>query len=151
MGSVDNPLTRVGYTAGTFDLFHIGHLNLLREARARCDFLIVGVSTDELALATKGSAPLIPYDERLEIVQSVRFVDEVVTQEVQDKFKDWERLKFTTLFAGENRRGEPWWESTVASLNAVGVTCEILPGTRSARGGWLEREREFERAPEELS
>ena len=72
--------TRIGYAAGAFDLFHIGHLNLLAQARQRCDYLIAGVVSDELLRATKGRAPVVPLAERLEIVRNIRYVDEAVAK-----------------------------------------------------------------------
>jgi cytidyltransferase-like protein len=87
----------VGYTAGTFDMFHIGHLNFLRRARSSCDRLIVGVSTDELVMQHKGKIPVLPFEERLEIVRAVRYVDEVVLQESMDKLLAWERVRFDRL------------------------------------------------------
>ena len=84
----------VGYTTGVFDLFHIGHLNILRRAKEKCDKLIVGVTTDELLQVYKNKSPIIPFDERISIVKSIKYVDEVVPQEDMDKMSHWEKLKF---------------------------------------------------------
>jgi glycerol-3-phosphate cytidylyltransferase len=128
----------IGYTAGVFDMFHLGHLNLLRAARERCDHLIVGVTTDALALATKGASPVIPLRERLEIVQSMRYVDAVVPQETMDKLEAQRTLNFDVLFVGENMQGPDWgtWESELA---AVGVRVVFLPATYTDDGRLLDR------------
>ena len=81
----------VGYTSGVYDLFHIGHLNLLKNAKSLCDKLIVGVTSDEL-VAYKNKKAVINHDERMEIVRSIQYVDAVVPQNDMDKFKMWERL-----------------------------------------------------------
>ncbi|HEY9412864.1 MAG TPA: adenylyltransferase/cytidyltransferase family protein [Jiangellaceae bacterium] len=94
--------TVVGYTTGVFDMFHIGHLNILRNARSACDYLIVGVTTDELAVRRKGRAPIVPLFERMEIVQNVRFVDDVVPQATMDKMQAWRNLKFDVMFVGDD-------------------------------------------------
>ena len=84
----------IGYTTGVFDLFHIGHLNILRRAREKCDKLIVGVTTDELLKVYKNKSPIIPFEERISIVKSIKYVDEVVPQENMDKLSHWDNLKF---------------------------------------------------------
>jgi glycerol-3-phosphate cytidylyltransferase len=121
----------IGYTAGVFDLFHVGHLRLLRNARSRCDFLIVAVTTDALALEVKGSAPVVPLVERMDIVQSVRFVDQVVVQETMDKVAAWRSLRFDVVFVGDNLRGSGTWPLTESELANVGVGIEYLPHTRT--------------------
>lgn len=85
----------IGYTTGVFDLFHIGHLNLLRRAKTKCDYLIVGVTVDEL-VAYKGKHPVIPFEERIEIVRAIRYVDEAVAQTTMDKMQAWKN----TIFSG---------------------------------------------------
>jgi len=89
----------VGYTTGVFDLFHIGHLNLLKNAKNHCDRLIVGLTTDELSLSFKGKNPVISLSERMEIVNAIEYVDEVVLQENMDKFDAWKRHQFDVMFA----------------------------------------------------
>lgn len=120
----------VGYTTGVFDLFHIGHLNLLRTANALCDRLIVGVSTDELVLY-KHKKPVIPFSERMEIVGSCRYVDAVVAQANLDKLEAWKRLKFDTLFVGDDWYGNSTWNSVETSLKELGVEVRYFPYTQT--------------------
>ena len=96
---------RVGYTTGVFDLFHIGHLNILRRAKEQCDYLIVGVSTDELVEKEKQKRPVIPYEERVAIVEAIRYVDVVVPQVNKDKLAAYKRLKFDAMFVGSDWKG----------------------------------------------
>ena len=93
---------RIGYTTGVFDLFHIGHLNVLKNAKAKCNYLIVGVSTDECVKTYKNKTPIIPFEERKAIVEAIEYVDEVVPQETMDKFEAWERLHYNVLFHGDD-------------------------------------------------
>ena len=103
----------VGYTTGVFDLFHVGHLNILRRAKKNCDRLVVGVTTDELLKTYKNKNPIIPFEERLEIVRSIKYVDEVLPQENMDKISQWEKLKFdvvivvatTSTYPSQQRHG----------------------------------------------
>ena len=85
---------KIGYTTGTFDLFHIGHLNILKKSKEMCDFLIVGVSTDEVVQSYKHKVPVIPFKDRVEIIKSIRYVDQVVPQLSMDKFQAWSELHF---------------------------------------------------------
>jgi len=97
----------VGYAAGAFDLFHIGHLNLLRRARQECDYLVAGVVSDELCRETKGVDPVIPLEERLEIVRAIDVVDAVHVELVPDKLKTWEEVRFHRFFKGDDWKGTP--------------------------------------------
>ena len=119
----------VGYTTGVFDMFHVGHLNLVRRARERCDRLIVGVSTDEAAESYKGRRPIVPFAERLEIVRAIRWVDEAVPQENMDKFAAWQRLHFDRLFHGSDWKGSAMYDEIERKLGAVGVEVVYLPYT----------------------
>ncbi|MFA0038822.1 adenylyltransferase/cytidyltransferase family protein [Vibrio sp. 10N.261.52.A1] len=101
----------IGYTTGVFDMFHIGHLNLLRRAKLECDYLIVGVTTDELSASHKGKNPIISFDERMEIVNAIEFVDEVVPQINYDKFEAWEKIKFNKMFVGDDWKGTSKWKN----------------------------------------
>lgn len=111
----------VGYTTGVFDMFHVGHLNLLRHARENCDRLIVGVSTDDVVREYKHHAPIIPFEERAAIVRAIRYVDEVVPQTTMDKFAAWEKHHFHRLFHGNDWQGSPLYNEVERKLHAVGV------------------------------
>ena len=120
----------VGYTTGVFDLFHIGHLNLLKKAKANCDRLIVGVSTDELVKEYKGKKPVLPFSERIEIVRSIKYVDEVVKQESMDKYEAWGKLKYNVLFHGDDWKGSQLYLEIEKKLEAVGVKMIYFPYTK---------------------
>lgn len=120
---------RVGYAPGVYDLFHVGHLNILRTARARCDRLIAGVVTDEQALHRKGKAPVVPENERLEIVRAIRCVDEAVFEDVDEKLAMWERLRFTRIFKGDDWRGTPKGDKLERDFASVGVEVVYFPYT----------------------
>ena len=120
---------KVGYTTGVYDLFHIGHLNLLRKAKAQCDYLIVGVSTDEL-VSYKHKQAVIPFVERKEIVAAIKYVDEVVTQENMNKMEAWEKYHFNVMFVGDDWKGTDKWNKIEADLNAVGTQVVYFPYTK---------------------
>ncbi len=120
---------KLGYTSGVYDLFHIGHLKLLRNARALCDRLIVGVTTDEL-VSYKNKRSVIPFSERLEIVQSCRYVDAAVPQESLDKYAAWERLKFDVLFVGDDWFKHERWQQLEEKFKAVNVKVVYFPYTK---------------------
>ena len=96
----------VGYTSGVYDLFHIGHLNLLKNAKGLCDKLVVGVTTDELMFDYKKKRAVIPFSERLEIVRNIKFVDAAIPQMSMDKYKMWKKIKFDIMFVGDD-----WYET----------------------------------------
>lgn len=118
-----------GYTTGVYDLFHIGHLNLLRRAADRCDRLIVGVTSDELSFSRKNKYPIIPLKERMEIVGALRFVDEVVVQEDMDKYAAWERHRFDRMFVGDDWKGHPKWVALEERFAPHGVEIVYFPYT----------------------
>ena len=119
----------VGYTCGVYDLFHIGHLNLLKNAKGLCDKLIVGVSTDEL-VAYKHKKAVIPFDERLEIIRNIKCVDAAIPQDDLDKFKAWEKLRFDILFVGDDWYGDPRWKEMEEKFKGVGVRVVYFPYTK---------------------
>ena len=95
----------IGYTTGVFDMFHIGHLNILRRAKERCDYLIVGVSTDEVVRSYKNKTPIIPYEDRAAIVAAIKYVDEVVPQTTMDKVAFLKSRHFDVMFHGDEWKG----------------------------------------------
>ena len=119
----------VGYTTGVFDLFHVGHLNILRSAKAMCDRLVVGVSTDELVYQYKGKRPVMPCSSRIEIVRAVKYVDVVIRREVMDKVEEWRRIKFNVVFVGDDWYQHEKWEKWEAELEDNGVEIIYLPNT----------------------
>jgi glycerol-3-phosphate cytidylyltransferase len=121
---------KVGYTTGVFDLFHIGHLNILKKAKEHCEHLIVGVSTDEVVQGYKKKSPVIPYEERMAIVEAIKYVDEVVPQTSMDKFAAWEKLKFDAIFHGDDWKGSKMYEEVERKLNSVGVEMVYFPYTK---------------------
>jgi glycerol-3-phosphate cytidylyltransferase len=120
----------VGYTTGVFDLFHVGHLNILKRAKERCDYLIVGVSTDELVMKYKNKQPVIPFHERIEIVEGIKHVDMVVPQTNRDKFSAWEMLKFDVMFVGDDWKGSNLFNEVEKRFNEVGVDIIYFPYTQ---------------------
>ena len=102
----------IGFTAGVFDMFHIGHLNLLKNAAARCDYLIVGVNSDELVQSYKDKKTIVPLTERMEIIRQIKYVDEVIRIDSLDKKKSWEMLHYDRLFIGDDWKGNPRWKKT---------------------------------------
>jgi glycerol-3-phosphate cytidylyltransferase len=111
----------VGYTTGVFDLFHVGHLRLLNRAKSRCDRLIVGVSTDELVLEYKRKKPVIPFEERAEIVSALKCVDEVVPQKHRDKVAAYHEIKFDIMFVGSDWKGSDLFNEVESELAGHGV------------------------------
>ena len=120
---------RVGYATGVFDLFHIGHLNLLRKAKEQCEILIVGVTSDEL-VSYKTKSAVIPFEERIEIVANIKFVDKVVCQSDMDKMSMWNRLKFDVMFVGDDWKGTDKWNNIEAIFAKVNVDIVYFPYTK---------------------
>ena len=119
----------VGYTTGVFDMFHIGHLNILRRAKEQCDYLIVGVSTDELVEHDKHKTPIIPFENRVRIVGAIKYVDQVVPQPDKNKFGAWEKYHFNKMFVGSDWKGTPQWEQFEKQFGPLGVEIIYLPHT----------------------
>lgn len=125
-------MKKIGYTTGVFDMFHIGHLNLLRRARLECDYLIVGVTTDELSFSGKGKKPIIPFEERVEIVENIKFVDEVVPQVDYNKIQAWNNYKFDMMFVGDDWKGTDKWNALEAELSEVEIVYFPYTGSTSS-------------------
>lgn len=120
---------KIGYTTGVFDMFHIGHLNILKRAKEQCEYLIVGVSTDELVREYKNKTPIVPFEERKAIVDAIRYVDAVVDQTTMDKISAWEDLKFDAIFHGSDWKGSPLYNEYEEAFSKVGVDLVFLPHT----------------------
>jgi glycerol-3-phosphate cytidylyltransferase len=121
--------TRIGYAPGAYDLFHVGHLNILRQARSDCDYLIAGVVSDEMCELTKGRRPVIPLAERMEIVGNIRFVDEVYAEMTPEKLDSWRDLQFTHIFKGDDWLGTAKGDRLERDFAAVGVQVVYFPYT----------------------
>lgn len=119
----------IGYTTGVYDMFHIGHLNVIHRARQLCDYLIVGVSTDELVQHEKNKTPVIPYEERAAIVAALKDVDMVVPQKNKNKKEAWEKYHFDKMFVGSDWEGTPQWKKFEKEFKPLGVDIVYLPHT----------------------
>lgn len=125
----------IGYTTGVFDMFHIGHLNILKRAKEQCDYLIVGVSTDELVQSYKNKQPIIPFAERVAIIEAIKYVDKVVPQKNRDKIAAFNEIKFNKMFVGDDWKGKPLFVETEKYLKEHGaevVYFPYTPGTSSS-------------------
>ncbi len=120
---------RIGYAPGAYDLFHVGHLNILRQAKARCDYLVAGVVSDEMCELTKGRRPVVPLAERMEIVASIGFVDEVYAETTPEKLNSWRELHFTHIFKGDDWQGTAKGNKLERDFSAFGVEVVYFPYT----------------------
>ena len=121
----------IGYTTGVYDMFHIGHLRLLRRAKEQCDQLIVGITTDELSLEVKGKAPVVSLDERREVVAARRVVDLTVPQTNMDKMRAWHALRFHRMFVGDDWKGSDRWRELEDGFSDLGVDIVYFPYTKT--------------------
>jgi glycerol-3-phosphate cytidylyltransferase len=119
-----------GYTTGVFDLFHIGHLNILRRAKEQCECLIVGVSTDELVQSYKNKMPTIPFEQRKAIVEAIRYVDKVVPQTSMDKMNAWNEIRFDVMFHGDEWKGTDLYNKYETEFAKKGVDVKYLSHTK---------------------
>lgn len=119
----------IGYTTGVFDLFHIGHLNIIKQSKKKCDYLIVGVTSDKLAFKTKKRHPVIPYRERSKIIGSLRYVDKVVEEKIDDKFLAWKKLKYNIVFKGSDHKNSEKWKKWKIELKGVSVKINFIKYT----------------------
>ncbi|MFG6149945.1 adenylyltransferase/cytidyltransferase family protein [Halobacillus sp. B23F22_1] len=121
---------KIGYTTGVFDLFHVGHLNILRKAKEQCEYLIVGVSADELVQEYKNKQPVIPFEDRRDIVSGIRYVDQVIPQVNRDKIAAWEMLNFNVMFVGDDWKGDALFMEVEKEFHSVGVDIVYFPYTK---------------------
>lgn len=119
----------VGYTQGTFDMFHVGHLNIIRNAKAHCDYLIVGVNADELVQSYKNKAPVISAEDRASILRSLREVDECIVVDTLDKVEMATKIPFEVIFIGSDWEGNDRWTKTKDDLARLGIDVVFLPHT----------------------
>ncbi len=126
---MSEPVFRIGYVPGAWDMFHVGHLNLLLAARQRCDFVIAGVVTDEVLHAAKGKWPVVPLQERLDVVAAMRPVDLAVVDHSSDKALAWRTHRFDILFKGNDWQGTAKGDRLEEQMRSVGVELIYLPYT----------------------
>lgn len=127
----------IGYTTGVYDMFHIGHLNLLRRAKEKCDYLIVGVSTDEVVESYKHKRPVIPYEDRVAIVGAIRYVDEVVPQTSMDKVEFLKHRHFDVMFHGDEWKGTELYNKYEEEFAQYGARIEYLSHTKGVSSTML--------------
>lgn len=128
----------IGYTTGVYDLFHIGHLNLLKNAKGMCDKLIVGVTVDEL-VAYKGKKSLIPFEDRIELVRSCRYVDAAVPQYDMDKLAACKKLGATFLFVGDDWYGTEKWKAYEEEFAREGIKIIYFPYTKGVSSTQIQK------------
>ncbi|MGA9101267.1 adenylyltransferase/cytidyltransferase family protein [Aeromicrobium sp.] len=127
----------VGYASGVFDMFHVGHLNLLRRARAHCRQLVVGVASDEYVERLKGYPPVVPCDERIDIITALGIVDQVVIDRDADKTLVWQQIPFDVIFKGSDWEGTAKGYRLEAEMKAVGAKVVYFPYTRQTSSSML--------------
>lgn len=130
----------IGYTQGVYDMFHIGHLNLINHAKDYCDFLIVGVNSDELVETYKHKTPVINEQERYAIVSNIKAVNRCIITHTLDKIEMWNDLHFNVVFIGDDWKGNPRWEQTKQDLEKYGVDVVFLPHTKGVSSTILRAE-----------
>ena len=137
----------IGYTTGVFDLFHTGHLNIRRRAKEQCDFLIVGVSTDDLVESYKHKKPVVSFDDRIAIVSAIRYVDQAVPQKTLNKLEAWEKYHFNVMFHGDDWKGSALFSEAEKELAKRGVKTVFFPYTKNVSSTILrEKFQESERS-----
>ena len=129
----------IGYACGVFDMFHIGHLNLIKNAKANCDYLIIGVTTDELCLKLKGHKPAIPYSDRCAIVSSIKYVDEVVPQVNMNKPQACAKYHASVLFAGDDHKDTKLWKYYEKECKKQNISVVYFPYTQGISSTILSR------------
>lgn len=129
---------KLGYTTGVFDMFHIGHLNILKKAKEHCEYLIVGITSDQL-VAYKGAKSIIPHNERMAIVESIKYVDKVVSQENMNKMEAWNKYKFDAMFVGSDWKGTDTWNEYERLFSEIGVDIVYFPYTKGTSSSQLRK------------
>lgn len=122
---------KIGFTSGVFDLFHIGHLNIIKKAKKNCDFLIVAVTNDNLAFKLKNKKPVISFKERYEIIKSIKFVDKVVEEKVDDKILAKKKYNFDIIFKGDDWKNSKKWKHLKKELNTLNTEVVFLKYTKN--------------------
>ncbi len=120
---------KIGYTQGTYDMFHIGHLNLLRNAKSQCEKLIVGINSNALVMKYKNKYPVIDEKSRAEIVKELKSVDDVILCDTLSKTFIWNMIHFNAIFIGDDWKGNARWNQTEKDLAALGAKVVYLPHT----------------------
>lgn len=133
---------KIGYTTGVYDMFHVGHLNILKRAKEQCEYLIVGVSTDEAVLEYKHKTPVVPFEERVQIVEAIRYVDKVVPQTTMDKMVAWRQLHFDVIFHGDDWQHSDMYNNMERKLEKVGVDFVYFPYTKGTSSTLLKEKLE---------
>ncbi len=121
---------KIGFTDGVYDMFHVGHLNMIYEAKKRCDYLIVGVHSDAIVESYKNRKTVIDQEDRRKIVEAIRYVDKAVVNETRDKIELWEKYHFDVIFIGDDWKGTERWNNFEKVLAEVGVSVEYIPYTK---------------------
>lgn len=120
---------KIGYTQGTYDMFHIGHLNLLRQAKEQCERLIVGINSDKLVQEYKNKTPIVNEQDRMEIVKELRCVDDVLLCDTLKKTTMWQKIHFDAIFIGNDWKGNARWQQTERDLAPLGADVVYLKHT----------------------
>ena len=132
----------IGYTQGVFDMFHVGHLNLLKNAKKQCDYLIVGVNADRLVEQYKNKTPVINENDRRYIIENIKCVDEAIVVDTLDKLALSERITFNRIFVGDDWKNNPRWLSTIEHMKAKDIEVVFVPYTQDISSTILRLEKE---------
>lgn len=131
---------KIGYTQGTFDLFHVGHLNLIKRSKELCDYLIVGVNSDELVKEYKNRTPIIHDTDRLAIVEALKYVDEAFISTTLDKKVSYDKYSFNAIFIADCWENDKRWQDTKKEMNMLGVDVIFLPYTKGISSTLIRKE-----------
>ena len=129
----------IGYTIGVFDLFHIGHLNIIKESKKKCDYLIVAVSNDKLAFKLKKKKPVIPFKERIEIIKSLKYVDRAVEEKVDDKTKVKNKYKINIIFKGDDWKNTRKWNQLEKDLKKQNIKIIFIKYTKKTSSSLIKK------------